>query len=114
MSEFRELSKLPKDPEYWDRLEAKITAELGPLVRALPETRPEWWAPLATRAWALGGLAAAAGLAALFLVPPRTAPAAAPAGLLRLPDNPALVAFVSAPEPPSLAALMVPASGSNR
>ena len=114
MSEFRELSKQPKDPEYWNRLEARITAELGPLVRALPETRPEWWAPLATRALALGGLAAAAALAALLLVPPRARPAAPTTGLLRLPDNPALIAFVSAPEPPKLASLMIPSSRSER
>ena len=113
MSEFQELSKLPKDPEYWDRLEARITAELGPLVRGLPETRPEWWAPLATRALALGGLAAAAALAALLLVPPRTRPTPT-TGLLRLPDNPALIAIVSAPEPPKLASLMIPSSRSER
>jgi hypothetical protein len=114
MSEFPELSRLPKDRVYWDRLEARIVAELGPDVRALAVSRPDWWAPLARRAWALGALAAAAGLAALLLVPPRTPRVAPATGLLRLPDNPALVAFVSAPEPPPLAALMLPASRSNR
>lgn len=114
MSEFRELSRLPKDQEYWDRLEARITAELGPLVRDLPAARPEWWVPLAKRAWALGGLAAAAGITAFLLAPSRTPASAAPAGLIRLPDDPALIAFVSAPEPPKLGSLMGPAFRSER
>jgi hypothetical protein len=114
MSEFRELSKLPDDQAYWNTLEARITAELSPEVRSLPLARPDWWAPLAKRAWALGGLAAAAGLAALLLVPPRARPAAPSTGLLRLPDNPGLIAFVSAPEPPNLASLMIPSSPSER
>ena len=114
MTEFRDLSKLPADQEYWDRLEARITGELAPAVHALTSARPNWWAPVATRAWALGSLAVAAGIAALLLLPPRAAEESVPAGLLRMPDDdPALIAFVSAAEPPALASLMMMASSSS-
>ena len=114
MTEFKDLSRLPDDPEYWNRLEARITAELGPSVRALAAARPGWWAPVATRAWGLGGLAIAAGIAALLLLPSRASEATSPAGIFRVPDDPAMVAFVSAPEPPPLASLMIPSSRSDR
>jgi len=115
MTEFRDLSKLPTDQEYWDRLEARVTGELAPAVRALASARPNWWAPVATRAWGLGGLALAAGIAALLLLPPRTAENPVPAGLLRMPaDDPALIAFVSAAEPPTLASLMMASSSGGR
>ena len=114
MTEFRDLSRLPGDQDYWDRLEARITAELGPAVHSLPAARSNWWAPVATRAWGLGGLAVAAGIAALLLVPPRTRDGANnPTGLLRLPDDdPAMIAFLSASQPPPLASLMIPPSRS--
>jgi hypothetical protein len=115
MTEFRELSKLPADQEYWDRLEARITGELAPAVHALASGRPDWWAPVARRAWALGGLAVAAGIAALLLLPPRSPEDAIPTGLLRIPDDdPALIAFVSAAEPPPLVSLMIFSSWSSR
>ena len=114
MSEYRELSKLPADQAYWDGLEARITAELGATVRALPEARSEWWAPLATRAFAIGGLAAAAGLAALLLLPSRPGEPVPPTGILPLPDNPALLSFISAAEPPALLPMLIPASRSPR
>lgn len=115
MTEFRDLSKLPTDQQYWDRLEARITGELGPAVHALASARPNWWAPVATRAWALGSLAIAAGIAALLLLPPRAAEDSVPTGLLRMPtDDPALIAFVSAEEPPALASLMFPSASGGR
>ena len=105
MSEFRDLSTLPSDQAYWDRLEGQILT--GDAVRAVEAVGPGWWAPLASRALALGGLAAAAGIAALLLAPPRTSenPSATPT-LLRLPDDPGMAAFLSSPEPPSLGSLM--------
>jgi hypothetical protein len=115
MTEFRDLSRLPADQEYWDRLEARITADLAPAVHALGTSGPSWWAPVARRAWGLGGLAVAAGLAALLLVPSRAEDSTPAAGLLRLPqDDPALIAFVSSPAPPALASLMMPPSRGER
>jgi hypothetical protein len=115
MTEFRDLSKLPEDPAYWDRLEARIAAELAPAVHRLAARKPSWWAPVATRAWGLGGLALAAGLAALLLLPARASEARSQTGLLRVPDDdPAMIAFVSAPEPPSLVSLMILLPGSAR
>jgi hypothetical protein len=116
MTEFRDLSRLPADQSYWDSLEARINAELAPLVRAAADRKPVWWRPLAARAWVLGGLAAAAAVAALLLVPSRSAGEPTnPTGLLRPPDDdPALVAFLSAREPPDVAALMLTAAGSDR
>src|SRR5262245_14821624 len=113
MSEFPELSRLPKDPSYWNRLESKLATELSQAVRALAGARPEWWAPLARRAWALGGLAAAAGIAALLLVPPRTPATTPPTGPLKLPADPVLVALL-APRPPALASFLIPLAGSRR
>lgn len=109
MMDFRELSRLPKDPGYWKGLEERIVAELGPRVRDAAEARAGWWAPLAARAWSLGALAAAAGLAALLVLPPRAAERqASPAGLLRLPeDDPALAALLAGSEPPELASMLV-------
>ena len=104
MSEFRDLSKLPSHQKYWDEMEARI---VGQAVGAARAGGPGWWAPLASRALALGGLAAAAGIAALLLVPPRIHDSPGnPTTLLRLPDDPGMVAFLSAPEPPSLVSLM--------
>ena len=113
MSELRELSKLPTDQAYWDRLEARM---LDGQTTRRPDGQTAgrqggngsgWWTPLATRAGALGGLAIAAGIAALLLVPPRTQDSVTnPAVLFRLPDDPAMMAFLSSPKPPSLAALM--------
>jgi hypothetical protein len=115
MTEFRDLSRLPADQHYWDQLESRITGELGPLVRESVR-RPAWWSPLARRAWWLGGIAAAAALGALWLLPARPSPgAAAPSGFLKPPDNdPTLVAFVAAPSPPSVGALMLTTPGPAR
>jgi hypothetical protein len=99
MSEFRELSKLPADQTYWDRLETRILA--------VGAVRAGWWEPLANRAIGLSGLAVAAGVAALLLVPPRTQNGIANLPtMLQLPDDPAMAAFLSSPEPPSLGSLM--------
>lgn len=110
MTDFRDLSRLPRDEGYWKALEERIVGELGPRVREARGARPGWWEPLATRAWSLGMLAAAAGLAALLVLPPRAPERPAnPAGLLRLPeDDPALVAVLTAPRPPRLASMVIP------
>ena len=63
MSDLRDLSELPDDPAYWNGLEKRIVAGLGPRIQAAPP----WWAPLAARAWTLGGLAAAAVIVAMLL-----------------------------------------------
>ena len=107
MSDLRDLSELPDDPAYWDGLEKRIVAGLGPRVQAAPTT---WWAPLAARAWTLGGLAAAAAVAALLLMPARAEPSVVTeAGLLLLPESdPAFVSFVSSPRPPAVGSLLLP------
>jgi hypothetical protein len=71
MTDFRELSRLPKDRGYWTALERRIVYELRPLLRDAAEAGSAWWGPLASRAWRLGALAAAVGLAALIILPPR-------------------------------------------
>ncbi|MEO5618963.1 MAG: hypothetical protein ABIS67_14435 [Candidatus Eisenbacteria bacterium] len=109
MMDFRELSRLPSDPGYWKGLEKRIVSGLGPFLLDAAEARADWWAPLATRAWSLGGLAVAAVLAALLVLPPRAPERQVfPAGLLRFPeDDPALVALLSDSEPPDL--MLIPA-----
>ena len=108
MRELRDLSKLPNEQAYWDRLEAHIVGQWASgTVGRLGSERAGWWAPFASHAAALGGLAIAAGIAALLLVPPRARGGVTnPTVLFRLPDDPAMVAFLSSPEPPSLGSLM--------
>ena len=109
MTEFRDLSRLPVDQTYWEDLEARIMADLGPQVRASRGTGETWLAPIAARAWRLGGLAIAAGLAALMLVPARAQERVTPSGLLRLPsDDATIAAFVEAASPPAIASLVLP------
>ncbi|MGH7561494.1 MAG: hypothetical protein ACRENB_10785 [Gemmatimonadales bacterium] len=114
--EFRDLSKLPADRRYWDALESRITADLASELHSLAGRSSGWWGPVARRAGVLAGLAVAAGIAALFLVPARpTERAVAPTGILRAPeDDPAMIAFVTAPEPPSLASLVISRPGAGR
>jgi hypothetical protein len=48
-------------------------------------------------------------------MPPRATEDSVPTGLLRMPaDDPALIAFVSAAEPPALASLMLTSSSGGR
>jgi hypothetical protein len=108
MTEWRDLSHLPEDSGYWNDLEKRIMSELGPQVRAVPATAPHWLAPLAARAWGLTGLAAAAAIAALLLVPPRKEQRVS-VGLLTLPgSDPSFTSFVSASSPPPVGALLLP------
>jgi hypothetical protein len=76
-------------------------------VKAVKAVGPGWWAPFARHAAVLGGLAVAAGIAALLLVPPRSRGGGTnPTVLFRLPDDPTMAAFLSSPTPPSWAAMM--------
>jgi hypothetical protein len=114
VSDFRDLSRLPDDARYWEGLEARILADLRGRPDAVPAA-PRWWAPLAARAWALGGVAAAAALAALLLAPGRTEAGPAAAWPLRPPAaDPAFEALVASPAPPSVASFLLPASRSPR
>ena len=106
MRDLRDLSKLPGDPGYWVELEARMRRGSGAAGQR-GSNGSGWWTPLATRAGVLSGLAIAAGIAALLLVPPRTRDGVTnPTVLFRLPDDPAMAAFLSSPTPPSLAAMM--------
>jgi hypothetical protein len=110
MTGLRDFSNLPDDAAYWDELEARIMAELGPKVRAGESRSVEWWAPIARRAWSLGGLAAAAGIVALLFAPARHHDAyALTHGLLQLNTSDArLEPFVTSTSPPPIAALVLP------
>jgi hypothetical protein len=116
MSEYRDLSRLPVNQDYWDGLEARISAGLGPRVRAAAAARRTWWAPSGAGAWASGSLAAAAVIAALSLAPPREpATESKLPGLLRPPRaDPALVEFVASPSPPSLGWLVISTAATSR
>ncbi len=115
MTELRDLSKLPVDRAYWAGLEAKVTARLESRVRALPATRTRWWVPTARGAWLSGGMAVAATMAALVLVPPRPpVEPATPTGLLHAPDDAVTLEFVTATAPPSLGWLVIASNGSTR
>jgi hypothetical protein len=107
MTELRDLSRLPEDPAYWADLEARIVGAAGK--SASPERESEPLGPLASRAWSLSGLAAAATIAALLLLPSRSSsPGGERSGLLKAPqDNQAILDFVTAPEPPGVISLVV-------
>jgi len=115
MNEFRDLSRLPDDPEYWKALESRVVSGLGETNGAIrgggtAATAPGWWSPLEAGALSLGATALAALLAALLLLPPRAATQATPM-LLLTPADPALLALIVAPSPPSIASLVLPAGG---
>jgi hypothetical protein len=106
MRDLRDVSKLPADPDYWVELEAR-TVRQWDSGKVGQQDGSGWWGPIATRAVALSGLAAAAGIAALLLVPPRTRGETPTTALLyRLPDDPAMNAFLASPAPPSLGSLL--------
>ena len=110
MKKLRDLSRLPEDQGYWDRLEARIAGKMGR--RAAGQL--DWWSPLATRAMGLTGLAAAAGIAAMLIMPPRAQDRRVnPTVLFRLPDDPTMKTFLSSPRPPSLASLLASLPRSN-
>jgi hypothetical protein len=110
VTEFRDLSRLPVDQEYWDALEARIMSDLGPRVREGAFASGGWLRPLSARAWTLGAVALAAGIAALMLMPPRDPDAVdRSSGFLGVPaKDPVVAAFISAPAPPAVAALVLP------
>jgi hypothetical protein len=56
-----------------------------------------WWAPLTAHAWTLAGLAAAAALACLLLVPPRAVEGRRDIGLLELRGDAALLSQATPP-----------------
>jgi hypothetical protein len=107
MNEFRDLSRLPGDAEYWEQLEARVVA-------GLPAGRPDvgatrWWSPLEAGAVGLGATAVAALLAALLFPPPRARVTDGNLLFLLAPADPALVALLASPSPPALASLVLPA-----
>jgi hypothetical protein len=104
MTDPRGLSRLPEEEEYWDALESRILAGLEDEVAA---GGAPVLGPLAARAWALGFLAAAAGLVALLALPPRNASFATSLGLVRAPiGDPGYAEFVGSPVPPPLVILL--------
>ena len=108
MKDLRDLSKLPTDAAYWQELEARVLGAVAVPPSRRPAVPLGWWTPLATRAGALSALATSAGIAALMLVPPRTRGEAPNTALLfRLPDDPAMNAFLTSPRPPSLGSLLI-------
>jgi subtilisin family serine protease len=108
MTDFRDLSRLPDDPAYWAELEARMLAATGDVGAATGAVRP-WWSTLGQRAGTLVGLAAAAGIATLLLVPARPAVEAVPAVTMlgSAIADPTLARFVAAPAPPAIANLLV-------
>jgi hypothetical protein len=111
MTEFRDLSRLPDDPAYWEQLESNITGSLGPLVQAGAEAGQGWWSPITRQAWALGGLALAAALAVLLLAPPRDREPSATGWLPPPRNDPAVTAFLASDRPPSVATLIFLSGG---
>lgn len=110
MTEFRDLSSLPGDPEYWASLESRILqglqGETHPVVSPGGEAGG-WWSPIEAGAAGIAVTALAAVLVALLLLPPRRTSGS---GLLITPADPAGASIISAPAPPQLASLILSAS----
>jgi len=112
MSEFRDLSGLPDDPEYWAALESRVLAGLDTGLHAVPAPRDAggpagWWSPFESRAAKLVATAIAAVVAAILLLPPRRAESAPP--LLLAPTDPIGASIIGAAAPPALGSLVFPA-----
>lgn len=111
MSDYRELSELPRDDAYWRDLEARVLDRL-PSVATQEAGTISWMQPLAKRAAGLGWLAAA-GLATLLLVSGRPDHGGAGLPFLTWPDEPLADAFLAG-SPPALASLLITASAEAR
>lgn len=105
------LSRLPDEPEYWERLQSRIEgAVLADLADAGASANRAWYAPLARRAWLLSTVAAAAAVAVSFLPRDGTPSAeAAPAPMLIPPsaESAQLSPLMTREAPPGIAELLV-------
>ena len=103
MSDLRELSKLPADQAYWDQLAATIVGDVF-------RTPKPWWHGLEGRAVSLLGLAAAAAIAAIMLLPAREMQRdASAAALLQLSSaDPLAEQLLKSDAPPAVISLILP------
>ncbi|NJD09917.1 MAG: hypothetical protein FIB01_05540 [Gemmatimonadetes bacterium] len=100
MSAWRELSRLPESPEYWQALQRRVGAVVAPVLAAQQgrERRIDRWL-------AGGVLAAAACVILLLLSPPPQAGSSLAAGLA--PADPLARALLSSREPPAIGGLLI-------
>jgi hypothetical protein len=100
MSEWRELSRLPQEPEYWAELRGRITGAAGPVVTAR-RARERW----IDRGLAAGVLAAAAGVVLLLASPQASTPGTTlEAGLA--PADPVAVELLNSGTAPPVGGLL--------
>jgi hypothetical protein len=108
MSEHPELSRLPTDDAYWDRLASRILADITPEEGSIQED-VAWWTPLAARAYPLAAAALAAGVTVALLLPSLPRSSRDALGLLSSPTaDPTLIAPLVADAPPAIGALVLP------
>jgi hypothetical protein len=108
MSEHPNLSRLPTDDAYWERLASRILADLGSHTASLQQDA-EWWTPLAARAFPLAAAALAAGVILALLLPSLPRGSQGGLGLLSPPTtDPALMAPLLDDAPPAIGAFVLP------
>ena len=101
------LSRLPDDPDYWERLTDRVMEEVGPALASRSGARGPWWRPMARHARVLAAGAAAAVIGTVALLPERPSPDPGALDVFSLaPPDPVLTPLVLAGAPPTLAALL--------
>jgi hypothetical protein len=113
MSEHPELSRLPTDDVYWERLASRILADLESDTGSIDQDAA-WWTPLAARAFPLAAAALAAGVTLALLLPslPRSSQPAL--GLLSPPTADAtLIAPLLDDAPPAIGVFVLPRNQGN-
>ena len=63
------LSRLPRDPEYWNKLSDRVVGDARPELLALRKSQREWWSDMASFSTVLAAGAMAAVLALISLLP---------------------------------------------
>lgn len=104
-SDLRPAPRLPKDPAYWARLSDRIVVSAAPILEDHRTWAP-WWSPVARFAPSLG-LAAAAAVVAVMLMPSSGPGAEPPAFEVALaPDHPVAAGLVLSAGPPDITTLL--------
>ncbi len=99
MKELKNLSRLPEQPEYWERLGSRIQEHAHPLITSA--TRQDAWIRVALRV-----SIAATAAAGLVLLLQRPAPQVTPSVFAGLaPADPVAVRLVARDRPPAVSEL---------
>lgn len=109
-----ELSRLPTQRQYWDRLQATIASESLETLARYGRAQGRWWSGMATHSRGLLGLAAAAVVAGIAFMPatePRSSETPAAAVVSHLGGDSIALLFLEGTGPPSMDELLTASAG---